>query len=447
MRPTRRHAIGTAFAALASVGPAFADEPAVKLGEEVKPGDCFRYEIGLSVTGKMKVERNGKDDSLPLSAKARHQFAERVDVAADNGVGQASRHYADAVSETVVGVDKTRRTLGADRRLIVAQRAADGTLHFSPDGPLTRDELDLVAEHFDTLCLPGLLPNKDVKPGDTWPIDGGATQAACLFHGLVKNELVGKLIEVKEGSAIFTITGSAEGVEHGAGVRVTVSARCKFELAAKRVIALEWEQVDERDLGPVSPPLEVKATVTLSRLPLDAEPKELSAAARSKVPADGKIPELLTQLRYADAARRFQFVYPRDWHFVVQSNTHLVLRLVVKGELLAQATITEWKKPAPTVDFAAAAKEFRDATGKQPGWEAERLLEDGPLPADGGRKVYRLSAVGKQDGQPVVQAFHLVVGPNGEQFAVTTVSRQEVADKVGPRDVALVHAIDFPAKK
>jgi hypothetical protein len=228
---------------------------------------------------------------------------------------------------------------------------------------------------------------------------------------------------------------------------VAVSARAKFDLASKRVTALEWAQTDEREAGPVSPPLEVKATVTLSRMPLGAEPKELSTAARAKVPADGKVPELLTQLRYADAAGRFQFVYPRDWHVVVQNNTYLVLRLVAKGELLTQATITEWKKPAPGVDFAAAAKEFREATAKQPGWEAERLLEDGVVPADGGRKVYRLSAIGKQDGQPVVQAFHLVLGPNGEQIAVTTASRREVADKVGPRDVALVHAIDFPAKK
>lgn len=450
MRMTRRRAIGTAFAFItASLRPplAFADDAPVRLAEEVKPGDCFRYEIGLSVAGRMKVERDGKADTLPLTAKARHQFAERADVAADRGVGQVIRHYADAVSESVVGVDKSRRTLGADRRLIVAQRAADGTLHYCPNGPLTRDELDLVAEHFDTLCLPGLLPNKEVKPGDTWPIDGGAAQAACLFHGLVKNDLVGKLVEVKDGAAVFAVAGSAEGVENGAGVKVTVSARGKFDLAAKRVTALEWEQADERDQGPVNPALEMKATVTVARVPLDAEPKELSADARAKVPADGKVPEALTQLVYADPAGRFRLNYQRDWHFVVQNNTHLVLRLVAGGELLSQATVTEWKKPTPGADFAAAAKEFREATGKQPGWEAEKLIEEGLVPADGGRKVYRLAAAGKQDGAAVVQAFHLVVGPNGEHLAVTAVSRAQVAGKLGTRDVALVTAIDFTGKK
>jgi len=447
MRITRRHAIGTAFAALASSVPAFGQEGAVRLAEEVKPGDVFRYDIGLSVTGTMKVDKGGKVEPLPLTAKARHRFVERAEVAADNGVGQAVRHYAEAASESVVGVDKTRRALGADRRLVVAQRTADGTLHYSPDGPLTRDELDLAAEHFDTLCLPGLLPNKDVKPGDTWPIDPGAAQAACLFHGLARNDLVGKLVEVKDGAATFTIEGSAEGVENGAAVKVAVKARGRFDLAARRVVALAWGQTDERAQGPVSPALDVKAEVTVARTPLPAEPAELGPAARAKVPADGKAPEGLTRLRYADPAGRFHMVYPRDWYFVVSTETHLVLRLVAKGEFVTQATVTEWKKPQPGADFEAAAKEFRDATSKQPGWEAEKLLEEGLVPADGGRKVYRLAAAGKQDGLAVVQAFHLVVGPNGEHLAVTALTRQEAAEKVGGRDTALVTAIGFPAKK
>lgn len=447
MRITRRRAIGTALAVLASAVPATGqDTPAVRLAEEVKPGDCFRYELGLTVTGKMKVDRGGKAESLPLSAKARHQFVERAEVAAENGVGQAVRHYAEAASETVIGVDRTRRTLGADRRLIVAQRAADGTLHYSPDGPLTRDELDLVAEHFDTLCLPGLLPNKEVKPGDTWPIDAGAAQAACLFHGLAKNGLVGKLVEVSSGAAVFTVEGTAEGVEHGAAVRVAVKARGRFDLAAKRVVGLAWEQTDDRDQGPVNPAMEVKAELTVTRTPVAAGPKDLDAVA-GKLPADGKVPEAATQLRYADPAGRFTLAYSRDWYFVVASDTHLVLRLVAKGELIAQATVTEWKKPQPAADFEAAAKAFREATARQPGWEAEKLIEEGLVPAGPGRKVYRLAAAGKQDGQPVVQAFHLVVGPNGEHLAVTTVSRQDVAGKVDGRDAALVTAIAFPAGK
>jgi hypothetical protein len=444
---TRRRAICTAFAALASAVPAFGQDGAVRLAEEIKPGDCFRYDIGLSVTGKMKVDPAGKEDSLRLTAKARHQFVERVEVAAENGVGMTLRHYGNAAYESVVGADQTRRSLAADRRLIVAQRGVDGTLHYCPDGPLTRDELDLVAEHFDTLCLPGLLPNRDVKPGESWQIADDAVQAACLFHGLVKHDLAGRLLEVKDGSAIFAIEGTAEGVEHGAIVRVGIQARGKFDLTTKHLTALTWEQADERGSGPVNPPLEVKATVTVSRTPLTEEPGELDESTRKKVPADGKVPPSLLHLRYVDPAGRLQFDYTRDWFFVVQSQTHLVLRLVTNGEFIAQVTMTEWKKPQPGADFTAAVREFKEATTKQPGWEAGKLLEEGLVPSPPGRRIYRLAMAGKQDGVPVFQAFHLIAGPNGEHWAATTLARAETAEKIGTRDAELVTAVVFPNRK
>lgn len=444
MRLTRRRAIGTALALLAATAPGFAQD-AVRLADETKPGDHFRYEIGLTVAGTMKVDRDGKGDTIPLQAAGRHRFVERVEQASVGGAGKAVRHYLDAQSETAAGPDKTRRALGNDRRLIVAQRSPDGTVHFSPDGPLSRDELDLVAEHFDTLCIPGLLPEKEVKPGDTWPVRDDAAQAACLFAGLVKNELVGKLVEVKDGAAVFTIEGKAEGVEHGAGVKLTVSARGKFDLSAKRVVALTWEQTDDRDQGPVSPAAEVKAAVTLTRTPLAEEPKELSAAVRAKLPADGKIPDLLLHLRHAHPKGAYEMVYPRDWHVVVQNSTHLVLRLVLNGEFAAQATITEWK-PAGG-DRNADLKGFVEATAKQPGWEPERVLENGPSAAGPSRQMYRLVAAGKQDGLAVVQSFQLLTGPGGRQVVVTCLARQEQAGKLGTRDAALANAIDFPAAK
>ena len=81
---------------------------------------------------------------------------------------------------------------------------ADGLTCFAPAGPLTRDELDLVTEHFNPQCLPGLLPGKVVTIGDTWTLSDNAVQAACLFHGVLKNALTGKLTAVKDGMATFT---------------------------------------------------------------------------------------------------------------------------------------------------------------------------------------------------------------------------------------------------
>lgn len=435
----RRYLVGFVASWLISAS-AFAQ--GVMLGEEVKPGDHFRYEIALTVDGKMKVERNGRLDAITLKAKASHTFLERVDAAdARGGGGRAIRHYSTATSEAEVASDRSKHELGADRRLVVAQRTTEGSLHFSPDGPLSRDELELVAEHFDTLCLPGLLPAMELKPGDTWKVGADAVQYACLFEGLIKAEVSGKFVEVKDGVAVFTITGTAEGVESGAQAKVAINATGKFDTAAKRITELTWEQTDDRAQGPATPASEVKAVITLKRAALADEPKELNAEARARVPADGKVPPLLVHLRYADPDGRYQFVYPRDWRIVGRTKDHLVLRLLDKGEFAAQAAITTWKKAEPGKHSEPG--EFKKSLTLVPGWIVESILEDGVVPTEAGRWLYRVAAKGKQDGLPVVQTFHLLAGPNGDQVTVSVLVALEKAEKLGARDVALVNAIEF----
>lgn len=414
----------------------------VLLGEEIKPGDHFRYEIGLTVEGKMKVERNGRLDAIALRAKATHAFVERADAAdARGGVGRVIRRYQTAASEAEVGAERSKRELGADRRLVVAQRTTEGALHYSPDGPLSRDELELVAEHFDTLCLAGLLPAKELKPGETWKVGDEAVQYACLFEGLLKADVAGKFVEVKDGVAVFTITGTAEGIESGAQAKVAITATGKFDPAAKRITELTWEQTDDRAQGPASPASEVKAVVTLKRTALAEEPKELAAEVRAKVPADGKVPPLLVHLRYADPEGRYQFVYPRDWHIVGRTKDHLVLRLLDKGEFAAQAAVTMWKKMEPGKHTEPG--DFKKSLLQVPGWAVESILEEGVVPTEAGRWLYRVAAKGKQDGLPVVQTFHLLAGPNGDQVTVSVLVALEKAEKLGSRDVALVNAISF----
>ncbi len=77
------------------------------------------------------------------------------------------------------------------------------------------------------------------------------------------------------------------------------------------------------------------------------------------------------------------------------------------------------------------------------GWLPESVLEEGVVPTEAGRWLYRVAAKGKQDGTPVVQTFHLLAGPNGDQVTVSVLVALEKAEKLGARDVALVNAIEF----
>src|SRR5262249_4771217 len=150
--------------------------------------DCFRYALGMRLAGEMVVVQDGKPAKLKLAATAEHHFRERVLATHKDGlVAKAARRYDDARAAITVDGATAARSLRPERSLTVAQRPTDTLTCYSPQGPLTREELENVSEHFDTLALTGLLPGKEVAVGDTWKLTNATAQALCLFEGLVAN--------------------------------------------------------------------------------------------------------------------------------------------------------------------------------------------------------------------------------------------------------------------
>lgn len=414
------------------------------LGEAPKTGESYRIAIETGLTGSLKVNQDGKETAIRINAKNDHLLLERA-LKTDKGVIQKSaRFYEKAVSLADIGTEKVQRNLREQRRLMVAQRIDDSLLCYSPAGPLTRAELDVVSQHFDTLHLTGLLPTREMAIGDSWAISNPTAQSMCLFEGLLSHDLVGKLLEVKDGLAIVSIEGKASGVELGAMVKLEIKATAKFDLLKHRLIALEWKQKDVRELGPASPAAEMESTTVIRRTVLEEEPKELSQTALAGVPSEDDPQELLKLLEHKDHKGRYAFLHTRDWHVVGQTDHHLVLRLMERGDFIAQATITAWKKEAPGQH--TSIDDFKKQIADSPNWEMEEIAEAGTIPTDEGRFIYRVTARGDLDGSKVVQNFVLLAGPQGDQAVVTFTLKPANAAKIGTRDLALVNAIEFLKK-
>lgn len=410
----------------------------VTLAESPKPGDLARHQVELTVTGNLIVTQDAKKQEIKLEAKAGYDYVQKT-LAVDGGLPLRSvRLFSAAEATALIGGDRETNALSADRRLVLANRTVDGLVCWSPAGAVTREELDLVAEQFDPHCLPGLLPGKAVAVGDTWAVANAAAHSACLFDSLIKNSLTGTLTAVADGFATIAITGTAEGIDNGAKVVITVNATAKYHLETGRIVEVLWKQADERDQGPANPASKLEATVLLKRAAA-AEPKEL---AQADWPAEPPAPALL--LRFSDPKARYEFRYPRDWHITGQTDDHLILRLLDRGELIAQCTLTAWKKAEPGQHVSV--DDFKKAIGDSPGWVPSKVLEEGEIPLDGGRWLYRIAAEGKMEDQPAVQAFHMLAGPQGDQVAVTFAMRPDKMKLLGPRDVALVKSLSLGKK-
>jgi hypothetical protein len=411
------------------------------LKEAPLAGTYFHVKLRLSLAGELKIRQENKVNPLKQKASADHDFLERILDADESGPARkAARVYKLARAEITTGEQTSQRTLRPEMAsLMVAQRYKDEPLVFSPKGSLTRDELDLV-QHFDTLHLPGLLPGKDVASGATWKIANATVQALCSFDGLTTNDLVGKLEEINGSVASFSVTGTATGIDLGASAKLKINARGRFDLEKHRIVSLEWKQHDERDQGPASPAMEADLTVTLERNPINRA-DELNDLILSLVPTKETPDENMTALWHRDSKGRFDLSFARDWQVVARTDEYLVLRLLDRGDFVAQATLTWWKQALPGQHLSP--EDFKDAMAQAPGWVQEKA--DGKeVEAPKDHWLYRIEALGQLNGLKTQSYFYLLAGPQGQQLVLTFTLTPSQATKLGARDLALVRGVAFP---
>lgn len=414
----------------------------VNLTEAPLAQRCVRNELTLELDGKILVKQGDKENAFPHKAQARHVYMERfLDV---NGAvaDKAARFYTAAESTVRFNNDApTKRTLRAQRHFLVAQRIKDQLVSFSPDGTLTREEMELT-EHLDTMSIGGLLPGKTVEVGKSWPIPNAIVGTLCDLDGLTGHNLEGKLEAIKGNQALVKIVGNASGINLGAQVALIVNARLEFDLKAQCITHVEWHETDKRQQGPVTPALDADVTLKLTRTPI-AEPVELSKFALVKVPTEAP-PVNLLNLTHADAKKRFTLNHARAWHVVSpEDSPQLVMRYVERGEFLGQVTITTWKKVDPKSAMSLA--DFAALTEKTPGWAVDKEIERKTLdnPPRGQHAVHRVVASGELDGTRTVQYFYLIVGANGDQLITTFSVVPTHVQRLGSRDLELVREVGF----
>ncbi|HZV04581.1 MAG TPA: hypothetical protein VE999_05785 [Gemmataceae bacterium] len=413
------------------------------LAEKPKAGECFKIQLDMKLTGEMRIRKDDKTEPLKLEAAAVHEYPERILVVAPDGLVQkTARQYETAKATITIGSDHLEHTLRPDRRLFVAQFYKDQKLVYSPSGPLLDDEQKLTAEHFDSAAVTGTLAGKEVSVGDTWKLPASVVQALCNFEGLTEHAVVGKLESATPDMATFSINGTATGIELGAIVKVKIEALGQFDFKAKRLVSLEWKQKDERDQSPASPASAVDLTITLKRQPIE-QPAALSDVALVSVPQDWEPPAQLTQLDYRDAQGRYSLLYPREWHVTAQMKDQLVMRCLDRGDFVAQATLTPWKKAEKGKHLTPEA--FKEAMNSMAGWQPDKELQAGEVPAENGRWVYRYSSSGQMDGVAAVQNCYLIATPEGEQMIVVFTMTPKQVDKLGARDLSLIGSLEIPA--
>ena len=183
---------------------------------------------------------------------------------------------------------KRARCGPAVRRLVLLREGRDRKAPFSPDGPLTWGEIDLIRTDVFVPALAGLLPAAAVKPGDAWTASVDTVQELTglksVDEGTLDCRLEGFSMQGARRLARVALTGTVRGMSEDGTSRQQLKGHFLFDLEAGRITYVERAECIHALLADMAGEVgHIEGRFVLSRQ-LDARPPELTDAGCAESP-------------------------------------------------------------------------------------------------------------------------------------------------------------------
>lgn len=434
---------GTFCALLLAASGVHAAETAI-LREGAKPGDVTAVLVEMTAEGTyLPPVPDGAPPPKPLDLKVETRFDLMERVLAANADGKAER-VARKVNQAASAINGKVRPFASSIRptvsLLVASMREGSVVTFSPGGPLTRSELELVQAPGDPLIVPDLLPGREVGVGDTWPISSEAAKSLAGYDALASNSLKAKVETLDAATARMKIAGEVRGAENGAEGRITFDGTFTFDRKTGRVSHLEVKRAEIRGAGPVGAGgLNIKSTLTVDRKPVET-PAELTDEALAGVPTEVLPERLLLQFTAPDG--KYSFLHDRDWHLYWDDTRMAVLKKLDHGEVVAQCNLSMGPNAGP--GRHQDPKQFQGDVRKALGGRFTAFLGGGEI--EGSEPAgyrYKLSVQGREKELDVVWQYYLVANADGDQVLATFTLTADSLKRFGDQDAQMIGSLQW----
>lgn len=375
---------------------------------------------------------------LALRVETRLEFVERAVKVDERGrVERAVRRVVQAASAINGEVRPAAAVLRPEVALLVASPRAEEIEVFSPSGPLTRSELELVQGAGDPLALVDLLPEKPVKNGQSWPVGSLSARSLSAYDTLGDNGLKATLESADDRGAKFRLSGEVRGSVLGGEGQMTLAGSFHFDREAGRVDELTVERSEVRQPGPVEAGLEVKSTLTVTRRAVEP-PAALADAALAGVSTEPD-PARLALLLVAPNGK-YSLEHDRQWHTYWDDTRQTVLKRLDKGRVVAQCNLT--LGPNAGKGRHQDLEQFRDDLRRALGRRFGGFRGEGEVPGDpAGGFRYRVGVQGREGELPVLWYYYLVASPEGDQLLAAFTLAEDQAGPFGDQDVKLIGSL------
>lgn len=426
--------------------------------ESADDSRIFKIDVDLQVTGKVYPEP-GADKALKLSVEARFGYGERrlAGTGRDAETLRSVRYYdkaeasihEQALSTKPGGEQLSKLGLRSEVRLIVARGKTDGIELFSPSGPLSADELQLLKAPSDSLAALALLPDSKVEIGESWQPADWLLPMLTNVEAAEKSTLKCTLASVDKNAARVDVVGEITGITLGVPAHVKLTGHFIYDLEQRHIRRIELVQTEKRSIGTVSPGLDVSAQVILTRM-VDTKTPRLTDKNLANVPLEPNDASLL--LLFDVPVWKLQFFHDRNWHLRYQTPEVIILKLMHEGRPIAQCNLKKLPDAEPGKHIPE--EEFQGDIRKTLGKDFQEFVEAEKLKLRDGLFIFRAVAVGsipdrteKKESAflPMQWNYYLVANPDGRQVSLAFAVEPKLVEEMKSRDLMIVGGLEFQA--
>lgn len=429
------------IAAIAAPAPAAND--VIDFSPATEVGKCRRAKVVIETEGKLKLNADGQEvKHLPLKVGGELNYVERV-VSRDKQWSEVRllRAYQSAQAKIRLHESELSSDLRKERRLISVESNAREAIFYSPGGPLTREELELVQPPASALAVESLLPLRPAKIGSQWTLSEAAVARLFGLEALSEHEVVCTLDSVKDNVAIISLAGKVAGAVGGVGSDIELKGKLNFDLTLKSVTWLTLAYKENRAIGHAQPGFEVVTTLrmvmTPTQLPAELSDKVLAGSLRKST---GQ-----TLIELASEAGGFTLLHDRRWSVMLERPDLTVLRLVDRGDLIAQCNITPRAPLAK--DEQLTLEGFQEDVKRVLGNNFEEITQAGEENATSGLRVLRVVVAGKAGELPIQWTYYHLSDDYGHRAAFVFTLESSLLDRFGHIDRELIANFRFLADK
>ncbi|MGI8979737.1 MAG: hypothetical protein ACR2FY_10960 [Pirellulaceae bacterium] len=407
------------------------------LTSALKPGQSQNVRTAVEVKGDLKLNSDGKEvTTVPMLVQADLQYTERFLAIKADGTLKAARQYGVAEAKIQIKDTELKQSLRNERRLFVIQHKGEDATLFSPIGPLTREELELVDAPGSSTVLAAILPGKKVSIDESWKLNNQTFARLLGLEAVSEQDVVAKLTKVEDSLAIFSLDGKITGAVGGVSSEIDLHAKANFDLKKRTVTWLAMQYQEKRAIGHAQPGYDAAIRVRTVAETTAATP-ELSNDALGKLPLEAKPEHTLIEFQAEKAG--INLAHDRRWRVMVDRLDSAILRFIDRGDLIAQCNITRLP-PLPKdkpLTLTAFQKNVETTLSKNSG----QILEAAQETTKDDGKVLRVTVAGSASEIPIQWFYYHVTDAQNRRASVVITLETKLLERYPALDRELISGL------